>query len=83
MSRVVGRRTKIVLGNDVDVDVTCCQEAVWRNRTLEKLYYLMSQVDDVINPRAFKTVNAGHSWTHCPLCGDKLPKELTSDRGEA
>ena len=80
MSKVVGKRTKIVDGTEYDYDVTCCMMAQGRVKDLLELETHMKAIIDYMRPEQF-----GHlivicnmpdiEMNYCPICGDAINKK--------
>jgi hypothetical protein len=77
MSNIVGSETRIVRGNDVQVPITCCVDAVRRQDRYERLWKAHEDIEQLMRPTYHGHLEvvymSGHlPWKFCPICGDRL-----------
>jgi hypothetical protein len=79
MSVNMGKAMKVVKGNEVEYDITCCMRTKSDIDEMFKLRNMMNELHNYFNPTYYrymkiKTISTEKGWdmNYCPHCGDKL-----------
>lgn len=80
MSKIVGKRTEIENGLEVDINITCCESAKGAITALKQLKGDISDIFDLLRPvtLGYYIISSNiHEFemNYCPTCGDKYKKE--------
>lgn len=70
MSKVVGTRLEAKDGMEYDINVTCCDEAKYRIRRLERLEKAISEIRNSYDTSGFIISVGNLTLKYCPICGD-------------